>query len=79
MYLVQIAVGERAHIARGLANLVVDQTVLAEDVVLAKDRHDHVLLQNLDGAPRYEVDGRKEIAPVDQRVARRRVGRLELH
>lgn len=46
--LVQVAVGERAHIARRLAHVCVHQEVLAENIVLAEHGHDHVALEYLD-------------------------------
>lgn len=44
VYLVQITVGQRAHVARRLADGRVDAGVLAEYVVLAQDRHHQVAL-----------------------------------
>lgn len=46
--LVQVAVGERTHIARRLAHVRVHHEVLAENVVLAEHGHDHVALEYLD-------------------------------
>ena len=46
---------------------------------LTEDGHDDVVLDDLDGAPRDEVEGDDDVALVHQRVTRGRVGRLELH
>lgn len=44
VYLVQITVGQSAHVARRLADGRVDARILAEYVVLAQDRHHQVAL-----------------------------------
>ena len=49
------------------------------DMSLTEDGHYDVVLDDLDGAPRDEVEGDDDVALVHQRVTRGRVRRLELH
>ena len=49
------------------------------DISLTEDGHNDVVLDDLDGAPRDEVEGDDDVALVHQRVPRGRMRRLELH
>lgn len=78
MNLVQITVGQGPYVTIRFTNRRINARVLPEDVVLAQNRHHHIVLQDLDRSARYKVQRRQHVALVDQRVSRRGVRRLEL-
>ena len=58
VYLVQIAIGQRSHVARRFANGRIYARILPEYVVLGEYGHHDVALQYLYASSRYEVQGR---------------------
>jgi hypothetical protein len=75
----QIAIGQRSNVARRLANIGMNETILAEYIVFAEYGHHDVVSQYFDGAARYKIESQEEIAPMDERVAGRRMSGLEFH
>lgn len=55
------------------------QEISATVCVFTQNGHDDVVLQDLDGTPRQEVEGRDDVAAVHQRVTGRRVCGSEVH